>query len=221
MPYPHDFLVQEPADARAALMAKIPSPYLDGVARRSRYLQAERPRPYRVPARPKRPLLVECRKARRVVLGWGAFLKDETLRSPEGNVVRVTEGPCRTRPLLPCVKQRPSDDCHLPLRRTLRQDSNSDEGDCSMPFWSGPATLTTQQRCNALRASCTSRDSGEDDCAMPDRTTLEYPDFRIELPKCFPPLQTVYEPEGMSDQSCVKAADEMFIMFIDENCMDE
>ncbi|KAJ7634838.1 hypothetical protein FB45DRAFT_910024 [Roridomyces roridus] len=189
MPYPLNYLVQEPADARAALMEKI-APYLQGAARRPRYLQAERPQPYRVRSPPKRPRLsVESRQAERIMLGWGAFLKDETLRSPEGEVVRTTEGPCGTQ-FLPC----PS-----PYSPPPRRDCDSDEdSDCSMPLY------------DPRRASYA---SPEPDCAMPG---LEY-FAQIEPP---PLQQTVYDAEWMSDQSCVEAADELFVMFIDENCME-
>ncbi|KAJ7460635.1 hypothetical protein FB451DRAFT_1269735 [Mycena latifolia] len=187
MPYPHDSPTRESSDARAALMAKLPlkfPPYLDG-AIRSRCLPAERSRPYRVP---KRPLLTECRKSRIVPsLGCGAFLKDETLRSPEGDLIRVATAPCPDPsralivPFAGGVEQEPSKECHLSaweessaeINRALRRD------------------------CKAVRR-----------VADQDRK--------------HPPLPgPTSEPEGISELSCLKAADEMFSMFIDESCMED
>ncbi|KAJ7753334.1 hypothetical protein DFH07DRAFT_824109 [Mycena maculata] len=225
MPYPQDFLNQEPADARAALMTKIPSqlpPYLGGAAR-SRYLQAERSKPYRVRSRPycarmqpKRPLSAECRRAR-VVLGWGAFLKDETLRRPDGTVIRATKGSC---PSSPYAKQEPSYDCHPPLWQGPRTemphgglDRCASARDCSMPLW---MDCETGRRAAQRRRSNAFIDRpSEEDCEMPDCPPRI--DAVASKPKYFPP---VYQSE-MSDHSCAKAADEMFAMFIDENCMEE
>ncbi|KAJ7108497.1 hypothetical protein C8R44DRAFT_802849 [Mycena epipterygia] len=224
MPRPQDFRIRESADARAALMANLHSqlpPYLDTA--RSRYLQAERPKPYRVPGRPKRRLLAECRRSRPLPsLGWGAFLKDEALRTPQGKLIRAAKGPCPARnPIDPsprCNPTRPSIEDWGPLRRHCADDGVRD---CCMPLWRDPPIKIprAQRRCSSpSQVDCT-----EQDCEMPPRDIFECGTFRTDAATSkrnltFP--QPTYESE-MPDHLCVKAADEMFCMFIDDSCMEE
>lgn len=224
MPRPHDLRIRESADARAALMANLNSqfpPYLDTA--RSRYLQAERPKPYRVRGWPKRRMLAECRSSRPVPsFGWGAFLKDETLRTPQGKLVRAAKGPCPTRnpidPSLGCNPTRPSIEARGPLRRHC---ADASARDCLMPLWVDPPTKIprAQQRCSSVpQVDCT-----EQDCEMPPRGNFEYGTFRMDAAaskRNCPLRQPTYESE-MSDHLCFKAADEMFCMFIDHSCMEE
>ncbi|KAJ6595816.1 hypothetical protein DFH09DRAFT_147659 [Mycena vulgaris] len=239
MPYPQDSRNREPSDARAALMAKLPSqfsPYLDGGAARTRYLQAERPRPYlRVP--PKQRLLAECRKNRLAPsLGWGAFLKDETLRSPQGEVVRVATWPCPSpsRTTSSCgIKLEFPDRCQPPLveaHRALRRDckaaARADSArDCLVPLWildPETGTQAARRKCSsATNVTCAA--AGDSGCeTVYPRTILEHGmDIDALGPECLPPWGPKCGPEGMSERLCAKAADEMFSMFIDESCFME
>ncbi|KAF7360354.1 hypothetical protein MVEN_00765100 [Mycena venus] len=207
---------RESADARAALMARLPSQYpleFDDITRiRTRYLQAERRKPYRVPTSSKRNLMGECRKRRLASsLGWGAFLKDETLRTPEGKVVRLAQEPC---PIftLPCVAQKLSEECLL--RRDCRMTGDTVAPDCIMSL----RTDLSSQGLNGVRRLSV---DGEDDCEMPSWESSDYtsPDMEMDSAAsywgCGAP-----ESGEIGEQLCVKAADEMFMMFIDETCME-
>ncbi|KAJ6470087.1 hypothetical protein C8R47DRAFT_1149433 [Mycena vitilis] len=217
MPYPHR--AQEPSDARAALMANLASKsplHFDRVARtQRRHLQAERPTPYRVLVRPKQSLTGECRKTR--LLGWGAFLKDETLRTPHGTVVREAQGPC-PRYSLPCAKeplslwQEASIEELGTLRRRRCAGTDGSVLDCVMSPPDPPSTRPTWP----LRVH-------DDDCEMPPWSSADPDDSSYELQMEFPPRRWGHDaPEFgvMGDISCAKAADEMFLMFIDEDCME-
>ncbi|KAJ7927580.1 hypothetical protein B0H13DRAFT_1970980 [Mycena leptocephala] len=213
MPYPHRST--EPADARAALMANLSS----------------QPTPYCRPARPKRNLIGECRKTRQLPsLGWGAFLKDETLRTPQGKIVRMAQGPCPSRALvfsLPCTRQPLSEECLSALRQKLSIEEGSSWGcqscrgddsahDCTMSFptdspCTGMEGVKRRRGWELTQGSC-------DDCEMPSRETSDYSPFELRIESTVPPGG--HESGGMGDQITVKAADELFLMFIDETCME-
>ncbi|KAJ7666214.1 hypothetical protein DFH06DRAFT_1186197 [Mycena polygramma] len=210
MPYPHR--AQEPADARAALMANLASKsplHIDRVARtQRRHLQAERPTPYRVLVRPKQSLTGECRKTR--LLGWGAFLKDETLRTPHGTVVRAAQGPCPEFSL-PCAKdplslwQEASIEGLGNLRRRRCTAKDDSALDCVMSSPDPPST----------------RPARDGDCEMPPWCSADDSPFELKT-ESHPPKWGHDAPESdvMGDLLCARAADEMFFMFIDEAYME-
>lgn len=225
MPYPHDPRAREPSDARAALMAKLSLKLTSSQVvspegpMRSRYLQAERPKPYyRLPSR---GLPTECRKSRNAPdLGYGAFLKGETLRSPQGAIIRLA-GP---RPNLAGASVPPSECLLLPQlgeessvegTRALRRACTATRADIALLDGFTPLWIRPTSESQAVRRRC-SRESLADcnydllGCAI------------IGLERKRPPLlEPTSEPEGMSELLCIRAADEMFSMFIDESCMEE
>ncbi|KAJ7359282.1 hypothetical protein DFH08DRAFT_845611 [Mycena albidolilacea] len=220
MPYPRR---TESADARAALMAMLPSQFPLEPATisriRTRYLQAERPSPYRVPtslsasskSKQSEPKFKrnsppgKCRAARlesSLGLGWGAFLKDETLRTLDGTVVRAaqTRTPVIALPP-PCAGDSMRDCCFTERdadRSVLCSSNNSSSGgvrggeDSEMPSCGAFANF---------------------DCE------LYTPFDDLEMPAA--PLW-VHDPLYLGGRDDVKAADEMFMMFIqlDETCME-
>ncbi|KAJ7084165.1 hypothetical protein C8R43DRAFT_1051816 [Mycena crocata] len=224
-PRPLDFRTRESADARSALMAKIPQLRLeqlpldlDGAAR-SRRLQAERPRPYCATPRPKRRLLADCRKNGRVApnLGWGAFLKGETLITSQGAVIREAKG---LHPPSPCARQRISEDYsgllwQQPTIGVAGSEHNcyvaKDDSalDCSMPYWPETSQGAKYRRCSSVSKIGHQFQDSTGDCEMLDYSLFE----QVSTP---PDVNRF-----MSDRLCVKAAEEMFTMFIDEDCMEE
>jgi hypothetical protein len=57
-----------------------------------------------------------------------------------------------------------------------------------------------------------------DDCEMPSWETSDYSPFELRIESTVP--LGGHESGGMGDQITVKAADELFMMFIDETCME-
>ncbi|KAF8138068.1 hypothetical protein K438DRAFT_725478 [Mycena galopus ATCC 62051] len=216
MPCPRS---RESADACAALMAKLPSQFpleSDNIAcLRTRYLQAERPKPYRVPASSERNAMGKCRKTRLVSsFGWGAFLKDETLRTPEGRVVRVAQGPRPTpTPVFSLPRIRHSDESLLSRDCHVARDASSQ--DCPMVFLSRSSATTIE----GGRGRC---GKGSDDGEMPSWETFDsdYSPIDLDMPVAPYWVHGQVHSGGNEDQSCVKAADDMFTMFIDHTCME-
>ncbi|KAJ7266993.1 hypothetical protein B0H12DRAFT_1099098, partial [Mycena haematopus] len=216
MPYPYP-RIRESADACAALMAKLHSQFpldSDNMAHsiRTRYLQAERHKPYRLPVSSKRNATGKCRKTRPVSsLGWGAFLKDETLRTPEGKVVRVAQEPCPTRTSisLPCVRTRLSGQSILPREHCLAREAPQD---CAMSL----ATPLDERRCG----------NGDDDDEMLSCGAFDSNQSPLDLE--MDPVVPCWERSSLhhsgevedSERLCIQAADDMFVMFIDETCME-
>jgi len=154
----------------------------------------------------------QCRETRLASsLGWGAFLKDETLRTPEGKVMRVAQGPCPIpTPVfsLPCIGHKLSEECLLPQDCCMAGDASSQ--DCTMSF-------TTDSSSTGIEAF--RRRSG-DDCEMPSWDAFNYSPLDIEMNPAPDWGHGPLELGGSGEQLCVKTADEMFMMFIDETCMD-
>jgi hypothetical protein len=206
-------------------MAMLPSQFpleLDNIIPRirPRYLQAERPSPYyRVPtslsasskskkSEPKSKRNSppgKCRAARlesSLGLGWGAFLKDETLRTLDGTVVRAaqTRTPVFALPP-PCTGDSIRDCCFTErdADRSVLCPSNNSSSD-------------------GVR--------GGEDCEM--SSCGAFANFDCELYTPFDDLEMpaaphwVHDPLYLGGRDDVKAADEMFMMFIqlDETCME-
>ncbi|KAJ7686722.1 hypothetical protein B0H17DRAFT_709241 [Mycena rosella] len=238
MPHPHDSRDREPSDARAALMERLLSqfpPYLDGGATRtrSRHLQAERPSPYRVPTR---RLPTECRKNQVIPsLGCGAFLKDETLRSPEGVIIRAATGascssPTRAsvRPFACGRKQDPPDDCHLPLwdepsvevDRALQRDCAAVRADSALDGFT-PLRIRSGTSPQGARRSCSRASQADYAAASNSDSPPNILEHNMNLSAGWTHPPPTCEPEGMSEVLCIEAADKMFAMFIDESYMEE
>ncbi|KAJ7185603.1 hypothetical protein C8R46DRAFT_1061176 [Mycena filopes] len=213
MPAPHTLRRQprESADARTALMARLPSAFspplyydLSSPSRSQiRHLRAERSKPYTVRSRATKTtsITTECHKARG--LGRGAFLKDETLRTTQGQVLRVGGGLCSSWQR---SEEYSSEPPRLPgflLRRECRRPSMDDDLDCNMPS-PRDASFAKHRRCSVGPAS-----KLEEDCEMPHcGITFERSTFGLDM-------------DGtLRDQLCVQAADDMFSMFLDETCME-
>ncbi|KAJ7033695.1 hypothetical protein C8F04DRAFT_1103855 [Mycena alexandri] len=218
MPSPHESRRQprESADARSALMARLPSSfplYLDSPRSQMRHLRAERSKPYSVTmcARPKTKLAAECPKARPPPnLGRGAFLKDETLRTLQGQVIRVDQGSCSR----PCAGQLcekyPSEPQRLPgflRRRECKSSRNDGDRDCIMPC--PKDSIAIRQRCDGESLQPGGK-LGED-CEMPHCGLFDSSLFALDMDSTL---------DAMRDQLCVQVADDMFSMFLDENCME-
>ncbi|KAJ6487985.1 hypothetical protein C8R45DRAFT_995096 [Mycena sanguinolenta] len=220
MPHPYP-RTRESADARAALMAKLPSQFpleSDNISCsiRNLRLQAERQNPYRVRVSSTRNPTKKCRKTRlESSLGWGAFLMGETLRTIDGNLVRVAQEPCPTRTSalsLPCLRVRLSQE-DLPPR------------DCRV------ARATNSRRCSMLFAeSSTAFDGGRcgngrtDDMPSCGALDSDYncPDTKMDpIAPCWEQRPLDFASRVHSEeQLCIQAADDMFMMFIDETCME-
>ncbi|KAJ7359275.1 hypothetical protein DFH08DRAFT_407650 [Mycena albidolilacea] len=227
----------ESADARAALMAMLPSQSpleLDSTPRiGTHYLQAERPSPYHVPTSacvsPSKPKSKrnsppgKCRAARLgSSLGWGAFLKDETLRTLDGTVVRAaqTRTPVFTLPC-PYAGDKLSQASMMRDCWFTERDAYASSPDRSVLFPS---------KNNA------SWDGVREDREMPSCGAFAKFDFDLYTPSPFDdpsmpaaplPLWVPHEHDPLhlgARRDDVKAADEMFAMFIQldelETCME-
>ncbi|KAJ6588889.1 hypothetical protein B0H19DRAFT_1101802 [Mycena capillaripes] len=223
MPYPHR--AQESSDARAALMANLSSQsplHVDRIARSpTRSAQAHRPAPYSVP---KRKLTEECRKTR--LLGRGAFLKDENLRTPQGKLLRAAQGACPTQaPALSfhCPEKRPSplwEESSIEVRKSLRRGCCTANDDSARDCITFSPTHSLETGTDRVQRTEPSQVHG-DDCEMPHWGTSHCSPFDLELESAA--LQWGHDASGssrMGEQLCNKTADELFLMFIDETCME-
>ncbi|KAJ7269897.1 hypothetical protein C8J57DRAFT_1323862 [Mycena rebaudengoi] len=245
----------ESADARAALLTKMMASRLPFsifapplVPRTPLHrTPPTTPRSLRLQSSPRRE--ATCRKIRRTPSpGWGAFLKDETLRCPPCKILRppMDERPCLAAALgkqptplslvkeeprqgdrildgyeVPCRKARGScavdemlgisegavlrareERCPtlaLPLRSSKQQRMDDIPLDCDMPFWQdAPIEGAVQRGYRGLRMDVDS----------------------LGFPVQFAAIPAPMEQEDVSNYRCAEAADEMFAMFIDENCME-